>query len=165
MQQIFHYVQNTNVYHCPGNVQLPVNNAVGFNYFQWRAGGGMWLPWLCPVDSRRISFPAAYVLSGDTIDNDKYFSSDDSDKGRLHAELRRWRDEMEPDRGPGRRMAKARHVLFADGHSKWYKGYDAGEMTFRYDSMHGWEVIHFPLLSWLLGRFKLAPMKPPRQFT
>jgi hypothetical protein len=31
------------------------------------------------------------------------------------------------------------NLLFSDGHAKWYKGYDTNEMTFRYDSMHGWE--------------------------
>ncbi len=33
MQQIFSYVQNTNVYHCPGNAQLPAANQSAFNYF------------------------------------------------------------------------------------------------------------------------------------
>jgi len=38
---------------------------------------------------------------------------------------------------------KAHHggqdILFADAHVKWYKGYVTNEMTFRYDSMHGWQ--------------------------
>ena len=29
--------------------------------------------------------------------------------------------------------------LFSDGHVKWFKGYSTNEMTFRYDSMHGWQ--------------------------
>jgi hypothetical protein len=28
--------------------------------------------------------------------------------------------------------------MFADGHSKWYKGYNAGEMTFGYTTMTNW---------------------------
>ena len=28
---------------------------------------------------------------------------------------------------------------FVDGHIKWYPGYNPNEMTFRYDSMHGWQ--------------------------
>jgi hypothetical protein len=28
---------------------------------------------------------------------------------------------------------------FADGYVKRYNGYDANEMTFRYDSIHGWQ--------------------------
>lgn len=35
--------------------------------------------------------------------------------------------------------SQGQNLLFADGHSRWYKGYDASEMTFRYDSLHGWE--------------------------
>jgi hypothetical protein len=29
-------------------------------------------------------------------------------------------------------------IFFASGHAHWYKGYNADEMTFRYDSIHGW---------------------------
>jgi len=28
--------------------------------------------------------------------------------------------------------------MFADGHSKWYKGYNASEMTFAYTTMTNW---------------------------
>jgi prepilin-type processing-associated H-X9-DG protein len=35
--------------------------------------------------------------------------------------------------------SKGQNLLFSDGHVKWYKDYDTNEMTFRYDSMHGWE--------------------------
>ena len=30
------------------------------------------------------------------------------------------------------------NVMFADGHSKWYKGFNPGEMTFSYAAMTGW---------------------------
>ena len=33
MEQIFPFTLNTNVYHCPGNAQLPVPNQSAFNYF------------------------------------------------------------------------------------------------------------------------------------
>ena len=33
---------------------------------------------------------------------------------------------------------KGQNVLFADGHSKWYKGFSAGEMTFAYTTMTNW---------------------------
>ena len=33
MEQIFSYTQNTNIYHCPGNAQLPAANRSWFNYF------------------------------------------------------------------------------------------------------------------------------------
>jgi prepilin-type processing-associated H-X9-DG protein len=93
---------------------------------------------VAPVDSRRISFPAAYVLSGDTIDNDQYFSSDDSDKDDYTQNCVGGETNGTPTVA-WQAHGKGQNVLFADGHAKWYKGYDAGEMTFRYDSMHGWE--------------------------
>jgi prepilin-type processing-associated H-X9-DG protein len=31
------------------------------------------------------------------------------------------------------------NVLFSDGHSKWVKGYVVNDMTFRYDSIQGWQ--------------------------
>ena len=34
--------------------------------------------------------------------------------------------------------SKGQNVMFADGHSKWYKGYHAGEMTFAYNTMTNW---------------------------
>ena len=35
--------------------------------------------------------------------------------------------------------SQGQNVLFADGHAKWYNGYKTNEMTFRYDSLSGWE--------------------------
>jgi hypothetical protein len=34
---------------------------------------------------------------------------------------------------------KGQNILFDDGHVKLYKAYLADEMTFRYDSIHGWK--------------------------
>jgi prepilin-type processing-associated H-X9-DG protein len=34
--------------------------------------------------------------------------------------------------------SNGQNILFADGHSKWYKGYKAGEMTFAYATMTNW---------------------------
>jgi len=70
MQQIYSYVQNTNVYHCPGNAQLPPNNRSPFNYFNgaraaYIAAGDQ----RAAVNGKQILFPVAYVLAGDTIDS------------------------------------------------------------------------------------------------
>ena len=35
--------------------------------------------------------------------------------------------------------SRGQNVMFADGHSKWYKGYNAGEMTFGYTTMTNWQ--------------------------
>ena len=34
--------------------------------------------------------------------------------------------------------SKGQNIMFADGHSKWYGGYNAGEMTFAYATMTNW---------------------------
>ena len=34
--------------------------------------------------------------------------------------------------------SEGQNVLFADGHSKWYQGYSAGDMTFAYTTMTNW---------------------------
>jgi prepilin-type N-terminal cleavage/methylation domain-containing protein len=139
MQQIYGYVQNTNVYHCPGNAQLPPQNQSPFNYFNgvraaYVAAGDQ----CAAVNGRRILFPAAYVLSGDTIDSAQFFLRDDDDKddysqncvgGILNgAPVVEWQAHN-----------KGQNILFGDDHVKWYKGYNESEMTFRYDSLHDWE--------------------------
>jgi prepilin-type N-terminal cleavage/methylation domain-containing protein len=60
MEQIFPDVGNTNVYRCPGNVQLPAANQSAFNYFNGDR--------------------AIFATTGDTIDNDSFFSVYDCDK-------------------------------------------------------------------------------------
>jgi prepilin-type N-terminal cleavage/methylation domain-containing protein/prepilin-type processing-associated H-X9-DG protein len=140
MQQIFAYVENTNVYHCPANKLVPLEQQSAFNYFNGaRAAYIASNPdpgqrHFDPVDSKRIQFATAYVLSGDTLD----FTKMDSDK-----------DDYSQNcvGGPANGIpweewqahSKGQNVLFADGHSKWYNGYATNEMTFRYDTMSGWD--------------------------
>ena len=135
MQQIIQYVATTNLYHCPANRLLPVNEQSWFNYFNGvRAAFIAADEQQAAVDTRRIMFPAAQVLSGDTQD----FDPEDSDK-----------DDYTQNcvGGPGNGLPwelwqahnNGQNVLFTDGHAKWYNGYYTNEMTFRYDSLHGWE--------------------------
>jgi prepilin-type N-terminal cleavage/methylation domain-containing protein/prepilin-type processing-associated H-X9-DG protein len=139
MQQIISYVQNTNVYHCPSNAQLPARNQSPFNYFNgvraaYVAAGYQ----RAAVNGRLIRFPTAYVLAGDTIDTAQFFLRDDADK-----------DDYSQNcvGGPANGLpaveweahSKGQDILFADGHAKWYKGYNTNEMTFRYDAMQGWQ--------------------------
>jgi prepilin-type N-terminal cleavage/methylation domain-containing protein/prepilin-type processing-associated H-X9-DG protein len=132
LEQIFPYVGNTNVFNCPGNVQLPLPLQGPFNYFNgcnaaYGAAGSF-----AAVNGVAILFPAAFVLGGDTAgisggtlqfhpldaDKDDYTqncvggAADDSvtEFWQIHS--------------------KGQNVMFADGHSKWYKGFNAGEMTF-----------------------------------
>jgi prepilin-type N-terminal cleavage/methylation domain-containing protein/prepilin-type processing-associated H-X9-DG protein len=134
MQQIFSYVQNTNVFHCPANKLLPANRQSAFNYFNGSRAAFVASGQEASVNSKQIKFPVAYVLSGDTLD----FDPSDADKddysqncvGGL-ANGYPWED--------WEAHSKGQNILFADGHSKWYKGYSTNDMTFRYDSIHGWD--------------------------
>jgi prepilin-type N-terminal cleavage/methylation domain-containing protein len=145
MQQIFYIVQNTNVYHCPkDNLLSP------YSYFNGARAAYVVSPGgtnFAAVDSKQIQFPAAYVLSGDTI-----FYRTTSD-GTLWVEDPGEMNDADKDDyvnncvgGPANGIPatewrihnQGQNVLFDDGHAKWYQGYDTNDMTFRYDSMHGW---------------------------
>lgn len=137
-QQIFSYTQNTNVYHCPGNVQLPLDNQSPFNYFNGVRAAYMATGVFAAVKKTAILFPSAYVLSGDTIDNAQYFFRDDCDKDDYVQNCVGGDVNGEPS-VQWKAHSKGQNLLFADGHAKRYKGFDTNEMTFRYDSMHGWD--------------------------
>jgi prepilin-type N-terminal cleavage/methylation domain-containing protein/prepilin-type processing-associated H-X9-DG protein len=138
-QQITSLISNTNLYRCPGNVQLPAANQSPFNYFN-----GVRAAYIAANDqeaaanTKSILFPAAYVLSGDTIDRGLYFTTNDCDKDDYSQNC-----VGGPVNGTPavdwKAHSKGQNVLFADGHSRWYDGYHTNDMTFRYDSMHGWE--------------------------
>lgn len=134
MQQIYSYLQNTNAYHCPVNPHLPASEQSPFNYFNGARAAYVITNGVAPVDSRRIKFPAAYVLSGDTAG----FETDDADKDDYTFNC------VGGAADPWITMdwqihSRGQNMLFSDGHSKWYQGYNTNEMTFRYDSVQGWE--------------------------
>jgi prepilin-type N-terminal cleavage/methylation domain-containing protein/prepilin-type processing-associated H-X9-DG protein len=139
MQQLCSYVQNTNVYHCPGNSQLPPNNRSPFNYFNgaraaYVAAGNQ----RAAVNSKRILFPVAYVLAGDTIDNGQFFLPDDDDKDDYSQNCVGGSVNGNPAVG-WQAHNGGQNILFADSHVRWFKGYKPDEMTFRYDTIHGWQ--------------------------
>jgi prepilin-type N-terminal cleavage/methylation domain-containing protein/prepilin-type processing-associated H-X9-DG protein len=143
-EQIFPYVGNTNAFNCPGNVQLAAKLQGPFNYFNgcnaaYIAAGGF-----AAVRSTGILFPSAFVLGGDTagtkggpvlfdpLDADKDDYTQNCVGGAADPSLTEyWQIH-----------SKGQNVMFADGHSKWYKGYNPSEMTFAYTTMTNW--IQFP---------------------
>jgi prepilin-type N-terminal cleavage/methylation domain-containing protein len=139
MQQVFSYVANTNVYRCPGNSQLPVNNQSPFNYFNgvraaYVAAGNQ----RAAVNARQMLFPSAYVLAGDAIDNAQFFLRDDDDKDDYSQNCVGGQVNGIPS-VEWKAHDNGQDILFADTHVRWYAGYNTNEMTFRYDSMHGWQ--------------------------
>ncbi|MDR3460425.1 MAG: prepilin-type N-terminal cleavage/methylation domain-containing protein [Verrucomicrobiae bacterium] len=151
MEQIVSYTGNTNIYHCPANRLFPQNQQSDFNYFNGcRAAyvstilvpDGLGVD--APLDTKKILFPSAHVVSGDTvwdsttdagalsqaIDADKDDYSQNCVGGFINSEgiaFEEWQIH-----------SKGQNILFADGHVKWYKGYETNDMTFRYNSMSGW---------------------------
>ena len=135
MQQIISYVANTNVYRCPSNKLLPLSEQSRFNYFNGARAAFVAANFQrAAVDEKKILFPSALVVSGDTLD----FEPTDADKDDYSqncvggpANGIPWEEWQAHSQG--------QNVLFADGHAKWYSGYNTNEMTFRYNSMSGWE--------------------------
>ena len=140
MQQISAYVGNTNTYHCPANKLLPPMEQSLFNYFNgvraaYIAAGDQ----SASVDARKIMFPTQQVLSGDTLD----FETNDADKDDytqncVGGPANGFGSDPDYQWEQWQAHSSGQNVLFADGHSKWYSGYDTNEMTFRYDSISCW---------------------------
>jgi hypothetical protein len=119
---------------------LPAANQSAFNYFN-----GVRAAYIASspdpanrhddaVRTAKIAFPGAYVLSGDTLD----FEPDDADKDDYTQNCVGGDDNGMPSM-EWQAHSKGQNILFSEGHVKWYKSYATNEMTFRYDSMHGWE--------------------------
>jgi prepilin-type processing-associated H-X9-DG protein len=146
MQQIIAFTLNTNVYHCPGNIQLPSDKQSPFNYFN--SGRAAYIAsnsnparrHFASVKNGLILYPSAQVLSGDTIDNGSYFYPWDCDKDDYVQACVGGEPGMPRREQVGwKAHGQGQNLLFADGHVKYYQGYNSAEMTFRYDSMHGWK--------------------------
>jgi prepilin-type N-terminal cleavage/methylation domain-containing protein len=133
LQQIFSFVQNTNACHCPAD--LPSQTGF-FNYFNGVRAAYVVANGFAPVNGRAIQFPEAYVLSGDTIGST--FTLDNADKDDYTYNCVGGDVNGMPSE-EWQVHSKGQNILFEEGHVKWYKSYNTNEMTFRYNSMHGWE--------------------------
>jgi len=133
MQQIYPYIKNLSVYHCP------LDKASAFSYFNGARAAYVIAAKFAPLDRRLLTYPAAYVLSGDTGGNvGATFDPLDADKDDYTQDC-----VGGPSAGSPVWMAWARHgsgqnLLFADGHAQWFPAFVANEMTFRYGAMSPW---------------------------
>jgi prepilin-type N-terminal cleavage/methylation domain-containing protein/prepilin-type processing-associated H-X9-DG protein len=151
MQQIFPCVGNTNVYNCPGNVQLVTTNQGPFNYFNGCNTAYVTTHGFAPVKSSAIVFPSAFVLGGDTVGT-VVIGVDTTDSQETHVgpfdRLDADKDDYSQNCVGGAAdptlteywqiHKNGQNIMFADGHSKWYNGYNAAEMTFDYAVMTNW---------------------------
>jgi prepilin-type N-terminal cleavage/methylation domain-containing protein len=130
MQQILNYTQNTNIYHCPADLKGQ------FSYFNGTRAAYVATTNFASIDTKQIRYASAQVLAGDTLWTDDELTDADKDDYSLNC-------VGGPINGTPwvgwQRHNLGQNLLFTDAHAKWYKGYDPNEMTFRYDSMHGWQ--------------------------
>jgi prepilin-type N-terminal cleavage/methylation domain-containing protein/prepilin-type processing-associated H-X9-DG protein len=140
MEQVYPQVGNTNAFNCPGNVQLPAPFQGPFNYFNGCNAAYIASHTFDPVKNNTIMFPSAFVLGGDTAgtkDGRIQFDPLDADKDDYSqncvggAALDSLTEYWQVHSG-------GQNVMFADGHAKWYKGFNPGEMTFGYNVMTNW---------------------------
>lgn len=129
MQQVLTYIQNTNAFHCPADRTSP------FSYFNGARAAYIAANTNAPVDGKQILYTSAYVLSGDSGGG---FATNDADKDDYSQNCVGGATNGIPWL-PWQVHNLGQNILFEDGHAKWYKGYNANEMTFRYDSMHAWQ--------------------------
>jgi len=145
MQQIVSYAANTNVFNCPGNKQLPLDMQGPFNYFNACRAAYVVVGHFASVKNTQIMFPSAFVLSGDTCGIPNAASGDGGSFDPLDADKDDYTQNCVGGEDNGTPFelwqvhSRGQNLLFTDGHAKWYKGYNNNEMTFRYDSIHGWE--------------------------
>jgi prepilin-type N-terminal cleavage/methylation domain-containing protein/prepilin-type processing-associated H-X9-DG protein len=146
MQQIYQYTMNTNVYDCPANVQLPANMQGPFNYFNGCRAAYLQAGGFSALQNNSIRYPSSYVLSGDTCgipnqttgENGGTFDPMDADKDDYSQNC----VGGSPNGTPytlWQVHSSGQNILFVDGHSKWYKGYNGGDMTFHYASIESWD--------------------------
>jgi prepilin-type N-terminal cleavage/methylation domain-containing protein/prepilin-type processing-associated H-X9-DG protein len=142
MQQMVHYLGTTNTFNCPGNAELPRAFEGPFNYFNGSHAAYMAEGRLAAVKTMAIRYPACFVLSGDTagtatnsaglqfdpLDADKNDCTQNCIGGAADPSITEfWQIH-----------AGGQNVLFADGHTRWYRGFSEYEMTFAYTNLAYW---------------------------
>jgi prepilin-type N-terminal cleavage/methylation domain-containing protein len=142
MEQVYPYIHNTNVFNCPGNIQLRVDLRGPFNYFNGCNAAYGAARAFAAIKSTTILFPSLFVLGGDTAGTQNNgaglkFDPQDADKddytqncvggAASDALTEYWQIH-----------SKGQNVMFADCHSKWYNHYSPSEMTFGYDCVTNW---------------------------
>ncbi len=140
MEQIISGVGNTNVYNCPANVLLGPDYEGPYNYFNGCNAAFIAAGAFTSVKSTEILFPSAYVLSGDTAgtkDGPVLFDPLDADKDDYTQNC--VGGAADPSMTEYWQVhSKGQNILFADGHSKWYKTFNPADMTFGYNVMTNW---------------------------
>ena len=134
VHMLYAYAPTTNVFHCPADRTSPFSYFNGIRAAYIAAGKK-----IVAVNAKRIQYPVAHVLSGDTISGPgSVFKPEDSDKDDASQNCVGGSANGTPA-VLWQMHNKGQNILFDDSHAKWFKGYKEGEMTFRYDSISGWK--------------------------
>ena len=134
LEQIYPYSRTTNVYRCPFDQEWPFSyfNGCRAAYIASDPTGAN--PHDAPVDGKQIRFPSAFVLGGDTMG--ELFQLDDADKDDYSQNC--VGDATDPPFAQEwRAHGNGQNLFFPDGHVALNKA-ETNDITFRYDSMHGW---------------------------
>ncbi len=121
MVQLYPFLEEKEIYRCPNkpNKKSDYSYFLGARAAYIYAGGTF-----ASVDRRKIRYPQMFVLGGDT---DYPFVEPDCDK-----------DDYTQNCLGYSVHSKGQCILFADGHTKFYREYKKGEMTFRYRKISDW---------------------------
>ena len=139
MQQIFPYALSKAVYHCPADRASKFSYFLGVRAAYIDSGNQF-----AAVSRRNITKPSAYVLAGDTFSQWSFggiggmvFEARDCDKDDYTQNCVGGSANGTPWVN-WRRHLDGQNLLFADGHVQQIRGYVAGAMTFRYNTVSGW---------------------------
>jgi prepilin-type N-terminal cleavage/methylation domain-containing protein/prepilin-type processing-associated H-X9-DG protein len=134
MQQVFPYVKNKSVYHCP------LDQRSQFSYFLGARAAFFENNTFSSVTRKRIDRPSAFVLSGDTggAGGSNLFDPLDADKDDYTQNCVGGPTVSGAPWIAWQRHSGGQNILFSDGHVRWYAGYVAKDMTFRYDGLSAW---------------------------
>jgi prepilin-type N-terminal cleavage/methylation domain-containing protein/prepilin-type processing-associated H-X9-DG protein len=132
MQQLQAYVKDRQVFRCPSD------GASKYSYFLSARVAYLEAGEFAATNTKRIQYPTAFVVAGDTFSYDGGFSATDADKDDYSQNCvggeafgTPWIEWQRHNGG--------QNIAFADGHVKRFKTFDPNLMTFRYDTMHGWQ--------------------------
>jgi prepilin-type N-terminal cleavage/methylation domain-containing protein/prepilin-type processing-associated H-X9-DG protein len=134
MQQMQSYLKNRQVFHCPSDGDSEYSYFLGSR----AAYVAVTPPAFAATDTRRIEYPTAFVVSGDTFSRNGSFEVTDADKDDYSQNCVGGEVNGTPSI-EWQRHNGGQNILFADGHAKRFTRYNPELMTFRYDSMHGWQ--------------------------
>lgn len=134
MQQVQAYVKNKQIFHCPSD------GASEYSYFLGSRAAYLSVTpnAFAATNTRRIQYPSAFVVAGDTFSYNGGFEANDADKDDYSQNCVGGESNGTPAI-EWQRHNGGQNIAFADGHVKRFKAFNAELMTFRYETMQGWQ--------------------------